>query len=515
MKNVKEILRLASAGTFSARQIARSCGCSPSTVTAVLERAKNADLQVIWPLINELSDDELAEKLYSDEHYHSERPIPDMNFIHSELKKKGVTLQLLWQEYLEHYPDGLGYSQFCEYYHRWREKRNLSMHQIHKAGEKTYVDWVGPTMKVTDRLTGEILPAYLFVGVLGASELFYTEAFPSMEMDCWINAHVHMFEYFGGTTEILVPDNLKTGVKNSCYYSPEIHPTYLEMARHYGMAVIPARVRKPKDKSLAEFSVQLVERWIMAKHRNDLYFSFHELNRMIRTELDAANDRPFQKMEGSRRSVFEQTERHLLHPLPLRPYEFAEFKEARVAPDHHVEYKGNFYSVPYRFVKDVVEIRATAKTIEILRGGKRISSHSRIHPDNRHGYNTVSEHLPESHRFQAEWTPERLLQWASKVGPETALYLETLMNRRQHPEQSFRLCLGIMKFTDKYSRSVMERACRQAMDYKRYTYKDFKILIENLPSVDEAEEIAIPVHQNIRGKDYYRQVVNGGAANVD
>jgi transposase len=515
MKNIKEILRLASAGTFSARQIAKSCNCSPSTVTAILERAKNAELGMDWPLINQMSDDELEAKLYPDEHYHSERPIPDMNFIHSELKKKGVTLQLLWQEYLEHYPDGLGYSQFCDYYQKWRGKRNLSMHQIHKAGEKTYVDWVGPTMKVIDRCTGEILPAYLFVGVLGASELFYTEALPSMDMASWITAHVHMFEYFGGTTEILVPDNLKTGVKQSCYYSPEIHPTYLEMARHYGMAVIPARVRKPKDKSLAEYSVQLVERWIMAKHRDDTYFSFHELNRMIRQELDAANDRPFQKMEGSRRSVFEQAERHMLHPLPRRPYELAEFKEARVAPDYHVEYKGNFYSVPYRFVKDTVEIRATAKTIEVLRGGKRIAAHSRILPDDKHRYNTIPDHMPESHRFQAEWTPERLIQWADKIGPDTSAYINVLLSRRQHPEQSFRLCLGILKFADKYGRPTMERACRQAKEYRRYSYKDFKILIETLPPITKEPEEIIPFHQNIRGKEYFRQVVNGGVNDAD
>ena len=287
------------------------------------------------------------------------------------------------------------------------------------------------------------------------------------------------------------------------------------MARHYGMAVIPARVRKPKDKSLAEYSVQLVERWIMAKHRDDTYFSFHELNRMIRKELDAANERPFQKMEGSRRSVFEQTERHALHPLPLRPYEMAEFKEARVAPDYHVEFKGNFYSVPYRFVKDIVDIRATHKTIEIIRGGKRIASHSRILPDNRHGYNTLPDHMPESHRFQAEWTPERLLEWADKIGPSTAEYIQILLSRRQHPQQSFRLCLGILKFADKYSKHTMERACVQAKEFRRYSYKDFKILIENLPTDSKEIEASIPLHQNIRGKEYYKKVVNGGGFDAD
>ncbi len=333
MKNIKEILRLASLRTFSERQIAKSCNCSPSTVAAVIERARKADIEFNWPIINDIPENELEHKLYPEEHYKTKRPLPDTDSIHKEMKKKGVTMQLLWQEYIERYPDGVSYSQFCDYYLKWRGKRQLSMHQIHKAGEKTFVDWVGPTMKVTDRQTGDVIPAYLFVGVLGASELFYTEAFPSMDMQCWITAHVHMFQYFGGTTEILVPDNLKTGVKESNYFEPSIHPTYLEMARHYGIAVIPARVRKPKDKSIAEYSVQLVERWIMAKHRNDTYFSFHELNKMIRQELDQANDRPFTKMEGSRRSVFEATEKFLLQPLPMIPFEFAEYKQARVAPE--------------------------------------------------------------------------------------------------------------------------------------------------------------------------------------
>lgn len=516
MKNTKEILRLASGGNLSVRQIAKSCNCSPSTVSAVIGRAKSAGLAPDWPMINQMSEDVLKSKLYPEEHYRTDRPLPDMNFIHTELKKKGVTLQLLWQEYLERYPDGLGYSQFCDYYLKWRGKRNLSMHQIHKAGEKTYVDWLGPTMKAIDRRTGEITTAYFFVGVLGASELFYTEAFPSMDMSSWITAHIHMFEYFGGTTEILVPDNLRTGVTKACYYEPEIHPTYLEMARHYQMAIIPARVRKPRDKSLAEYSVQLVERWIIAKHRDDIYFSLYELNRMVRKELDAANLKPFQKMEGSRRSVFEQTEKHLLKPLPMKPYEMAEFKKATVAPDYHVEFRGNFYSVPYRFVKDIVEIRATVTTIEVLKGGTRIASHPRIHPDDRNGYNTIPDHMPESHRFQAEWTPERLIKWAAKIGPATSEYITKVMENRPHPEQGFRACLGILKLSDTYGSKKLEKACTQGITLKKYSYKSLKIVLDNLPveKVDETET-PLPSHSNIRGKEYFKQVVNGGDAGAD
>ena len=510
MKNIKEILRLYSLGTLSDRQIAKSCRCSPSTVAAVLQRVREADLKLDWPLINQMSDEELSQKLYSDEHYHSERPLPDMNYIHNEMMEPGVTLQLLWQEYLEKYPDGIGYSQFCDYYLRWRKKRNLSMHQIHKVGEKTYVDWAGPTMQVTDRRTGEIAEAYIFVGALGASELIYAEAFPSMEIESWITGHVHMFQYYGGTTQILVPDNLKTGVKSASFYSPELNPTYQDMAQYYGIAVIPARVRKPKDKSIVEYSVQLVERWIMAKHRNDVYFSFYELNQMIRKELDAANNRPFQKMEGSRRSVFESKEKHVLRPLPLKPYELTDFKEAKVAPDYHVEYKGNYYSVPYRYVKDIVEIRATVSTIEVLYKGQRIASHERIRPDGKHHYNTIPDHMPEAHRFQAEWTPERLTRWAEKIGPETKAYISILLDRHQHPEQNYRLCLGILKFAEKAGNAVMEQACHQAKELHRTTYKDFKLIIETLPAAEQDPEKKIPNHPNIRGKEYYKKVVNGG-----
>ncbi len=337
-----------------------------------------------------------------------------------------------------------------------------------------------------------------------------------MDMGSWITAHLHMFEYFGGTTEILVPDNLKTGVTKSCYYEPEIHPTYLEMARHYQMAIIPARVRKPKDKSLAEYSVQLVERWIIAKHRDDTYFSFYELNRMVRKELDLANLKPFQKMDGSRRSVFEQTERHRLKPLPIKPYEIVEFKTATVAPDYHVEFSGNFYSVPYRYVRDKVEIRATINTIEVLKGGTRVASHPRIHPNDRNGFNTIPDHMPDSHRFQAEWTPERLIKWAGKVGPNTSEYITKVMQTRPHPEQGFRSCLGILKLGDTYGGKTLEKACIQGIAIKKYSYKSLKIILDNLPDERETEtEQPLPLHSNIRGKEYFKQVVNGGVQSAD
>lgn len=340
MRSIKEILRLVHEGNLSIRQIAKSCNCSPTTITAIIERYKNANIPYL--AIKTMDDAELEAKLYPQEINSSKKSLPDMDYIHKELKRKGVTLQLLWQEYKEAYPDGLMYSQFCDHYLKWRKLRNISMHQIHRAGEKTFIDWAGATMSVTDPATGESMDAYLFIGVLGASDLIYTEASLSQDLECWIGAHVRMFEYFQGITEIIVPDNLKTGVKKPCYYEPEIHPTYLEMATHYGTVIVPARVRKPKDKPLAENGVLIVERWIIAKLRNQIFFSLYDLNKAIREELELINNKPFQKMEGSRRILYETIDKPALKPLPVMPYEYAVWKKATVNIDYHVEYEGNY-----------------------------------------------------------------------------------------------------------------------------------------------------------------------------
>jgi transposase len=346
-------------------------------------------------------------------------------------------LQLLWQEYKEQYPEGLGYTQFCDHYATWRKLRRISMHQIHRAGEKLFVDWAGLTNPIVDRKTGEVHDAYFFVAVLGASNMFYTEPFLSQDLFCWTQAHVNAFEYFGGVPEILVPDNLKSGVKKTCYYEPEINQTYLELAQHYGCAIIPARVRKPKDKAPAEKEVQDVERWIIAKLRHRTFFSLVELKQVVGELMEQANYRPFQKREGSRRTWFESIEKSALKPLPAVSYEFAVWKRAKVNIDYHVEFEKNFYSVPYQLVKQDVELRVTAKVVEIFHNHRRITSHQRQITKQYH-YATIAEYMPSKHRQYGEWTPERIINWSTTIGNATANLVQEIMARKGHPEQAFR-----------------------------------------------------------------------------
>jgi transposase len=507
MKNIKEILRLVNENNLSTRQIAKSCGCSPSTVTAIIERYEGTELP--WQAFKALDEAEMEAKLYPQEINSSKKELPDWDYIHKELKKKGVTLQLLWQEYKEAYPNGVMYSQFCDHYLKWRKLRNISMHQIHKAGEKIFVDWSGETMYVTDRNTGERKPAYIFIGVLGASDMIYAEAFSTEKLDSWISAHVNMFNYFQGVSQIIVPDNLRTGVKKPCFYEPEIHPTYLEMANHYGTAIIPARVRKPKDKPLAENGVLIAERWIIAKFRNQTFFSFYELNRTIRTTIEDINNKPFQKMEGSRRLLYENIDKPALLPLPVEPYELAIWKHARVNIDYHVEYEGKLYSVPYQLIGQEVDLRITEKAIEIIHKGKRVAVHSRLHGKNRE-YSTVSEHMPEKHKKAAEWTPERMIKWAGTVGPNTAELVTKIMEIHKHPEVAFRACMGIIRLSDKYTATRVENASCRALKNRSISYKSVESILKSgldlLPQ-EEPKEMPPVTHHNIRGIKYYSQEV--------
>lgn len=507
MKSVKEILRLINESDLSLRQIAKSCGCSPSTVSAIIQRYEN--IQMPWQTFKSLDEAEMETKLYPEEINSSKKALPDWDYIHKELKKKGVTLLLLWQEYKEVYPDGVMYSQFCDHYLKWRKLRNISMHQIHRAGEKAFVDWSGETMHVVDRYTGESKDAYMFIGVLGASDLIYAEAFADEKLESWISAHVNMFNYFQGVTRIIVPDNLKTGVKKPCYYEPEIHPTYLEMANHYGAAIIPARVRKPKDKPLAENGVLIAERWVIAKFRNQTFFSFFELNKTIKDTIDDINNRPFQKMEGSRRSLYESVEKPALMPLPAEPYELAVWKHAKVNIDYHVEYDGKLYSVPYQLIGQVVDLRITDKGIEVLHKGKRVAIHARLKGKHRE-YSTLSEHMPEKHKKSAEWTPERITRWAATIGPMTAALVDAMMASHKHPEVAFRASMGIIRLAEKYTAQRLENAAARALKNRSISYKSVESILKNgLDQVPLENSAEMPpfVHENIRGIEYYSREV--------
>jgi transposase len=407
MRKIAEVLRLKWECHLSNRAIARSRSISHSTVAEYLQRAQEAGLN--WPLPVDMGEDTLYELLFPKApRSPSSRviPCPDWSWIHTELRKKSVTLRLLWFEYREAHPDGYGYSQFCALYREWSKHLNPSMHLSHKGGEKVFVDYAGQTVPIVDPDSGEVHEAQVFIGVLGASNYTYAEAQESQELVNWIGAHVRMFAFLGGVPEIVVPDNLKAGVKHPSRYEPDLNPTYQDLAEHYGIAVIPARVRKPKDKAKVEVGVQVVERWILARLRNHTFFSLADLNRAIRELLDELNARQMEHLERSRCELFEELDKPALSPLPDQPYEFAEWKKATVNIDYHVEFEKHYYSVPYTLLHKEVWIRATQSTIEIFRNRKRIASHRRAKSPGRH--TTVSEHMPPAHQKYLEWTPERL-----------------------------------------------------------------------------------------------------------
>jgi len=506
MRKIKEIFRLSMDCGIKKREIARSCAVAHTTVNDYINRAKEAGLT--WSEIREMDEGKLKGLLGGGRKTTKSdnlRPRPDWEQIHQEVRKPGVTLQLLWQEYKALYPDGYQLSQFYERYSQWKKKQQLSLRQTHKAGEKLFVDYAGQTVPVIDRGTGEVKTAQIFVGVLGASNHTYAEATATQGIPDWIGSHIRAFEYFGGVPEIVVPDNLKSGVTKACRYEPDINTTYHEMAVHYGTAIIPARVRKPKDKAKAEVGVQIVERWILAALRNREFFSIRELNEAISELLERLNNRPFKKLKGTRRSCFEEIEKAALKPLPCTPYEIAEWKKARVNIDYHVELMKHYYSVPYRLVREEVELRYTPTTVEIFYKGKRVASHRRDDQPGRH--TTIKEHMPKSHREYQEWTPSRIINWAATIGESTAQVVATVMDSRRHPEQGYRSCLGIMRLGKRYGNDRLEAASKRAVAIRGCSYKSIESILKNgLDSQPTAEKESghKPVdHENIRGREYY------------
>ena len=505
MRKIREVLRLAFFAGLELRKIARSLSISHATAASYIAKAQAAGLS--WPLPDHLDDGALERLLFPKPAASSaSRPMPDWEYVHRELRKKGVTKILLWQEYRETCPDGYQLTQFYELYNRWRGKLDLVMRQEHRAGEKLFVDYAGQTVPIIVRRTGEILfEAQIFVAAMGASNYSYAEATRTQTLPDWIGAHVRTFAFLGGVTEIVVPDNLKSGVTKPCRYEPDINPTYHAMAAHYGTAIIPARVKKAKDKAKVESGVLLVERWILAALRNRTFFSLAELNEAIRDLLVRLNNRPFQKLPGTRRSTFETLDRPALLPLPATPYIFEEWSYARVGIDYHVDVDGHYYSVPYALVRKKVDIRATGATVEVLFKGNRVASHARSFLKGKH--TTLSEHMPSSHRRYAEWTPARIRRWAATVGPETEAHVVAIMEHRTHPEQGFRAALGIMRLFKLYGAKRLEAACKRASKYRLYSYKGVaNILATGADKLDERKNTpAVPpiVHDNIRGPGYY------------
>jgi len=505
MRKIKEVLRLRFELRLGLRQIGRSLRLPHSTVGDYLDRAARAGFG--WPLPDDLSDTALEQKLFPPAPVVTDhgRPLPVWDEIHTELKRKGVTLTLLWEEYQAIHPDGYHYSRFCDLYRDWAGKLTTSMRQVHKAGEKMFVDYAGHTLPIVNRATGEIREAQIFVAVLGASSYTFAEATWSQGLPDWIGSHTRALSFFSGVPQIIVPDNLKSGVTRPDRYEPDINPTYNDMAAHYGAAVIPARVRKPKDKAKAEVAVQVVERWILARLRNHIFFSLAEANAEIARLLESLNDRPFKKLPGSRREAFEALDRPALRPLPEAPFEFAEWKKARVNIDYHVEVEKHYYSVPYQLLKQQLDVRLTATTVECFHKSKRVASHPRSW--RKGGHSTLTEHMPKAHQEYAGWTPKRLINWAAKTGPDTAAVVEKILASRAHPQQGFRSALGLLRLGKAYGQERLEAACARAIAGEACSYKSVESILKtglDRQPLPEAKTPSEPIaHRNIRGTNYY------------
>lgn len=508
VRRIREVLRLKFAENRSLREIGRAIGASPSVVHGCLDRFKSAGLA--WPLDDELTDDELELRLYA----HSPAPSlqkaqvqPDWAYVHRELKRRRVTLQLLWQEYrLAHPDDGYQYSRFCDLYREWAKPLKAVMHQDHKAGDKAFVDWSGDGIEVASATTGEISEYPLFVSALGASGLAFARAAESRRLPHWIQMHNAMFQYYGGVTAATVPDNEKSGVTSPCRYDPELNPTYRDWAMHYGTAVLPARKGKPRDKAMVENAVGNVQRWILAELRNHVFFSLEQANEAIAAKLEAYNARLLQRLKISRRELFEQIERDALKPLPAQPFEFCEWSRATVHIDYHVVVDKHHYSVPYRLIGKRVEARWTASTVEILYGGQRVACHARSYRP--WGWTTIEEHRPQPHREHLKWTPERLIAWAHTIGAETSTLVEKILSSKQYPERGYRQCLGVLRLSQKYGVPRLEAACHRALALGSPTYRTVANTLKS--GADQLElaivaptEAALPEHDNIRGPEYY------------
>jgi transposase len=424
--------------------------------------------------------------------------------VHRELKRAGVTLQLLWEEYRAAHPDGHGYSRFCQKYHEWKLRLSPTMRQTHVAGERLFVDYAGKTLEVIDGTTGEVRPAQLFVAVVGASSYTYAEATFTQSLSDWIGSHTRAFAFYNGVTAIVVSDNLKAGITKACFYEPAVNRTYAEMAAHYGTAIVPARPRRPRDKAKAETAVLLATRWIIAKLRNRQFFSLTDLNAAIRDCVTTLNDRPSRHLGTSRRALFEGLERSALKPLPAEPYVFAEWKECRVGIDYHVEIDKHYYSVPHHLLRERIWARITARTIEVFCRGTRVAAHVRSSSNREH--TTVREHMPSSHRRYADWTPERLRQQAGEIGRHTSALVEIILRERTHPEQGFRTCVGIVRLAKSYGRERLEAACSRALEIGARSYSSVNsILKNNLDRKRPATPADGPTiaHDNIRGPTYF------------
>ena len=510
MRPILELLRLDAEAGLSVRQIAASLGLPRSTVADYLRRFRRTGLP--WPLPAEVDEATLEARLFGAERAPPpSRPLPDWATVHAEHKRPGVTRALLWLEYKTAHPDGYQYTQFCAYYGRWLATIDPVLRQEYRAGERVFIDYAGQTMPVVDPATGEVREAQIFVGALGASHYLYVEATWSQRLPDWIAAHVRMYEDFGGVPTLTIPDNLKAGVQHACFYEPVLNPTYQDLAAHYATTILPTRPAAPQDKAKVETGVQLIERWVLAPLRHQVFFSLAELNQALAAQRRALNARPFQKLAGSRCLLFETLEQPALRPLPATRYEYALWKKARVNIDYHVSVEHHAYSVPYTLVRQPVEVRLTATTVEILHRGRRVAAHVRSSVRGR--FTTDPTHRPKAHQRHVEWTPSRVIAWGTSLGPTIGHLVQQLLESFPHPEQGYRACLGLFSLGKRYGPARLEAACARALHAGTPRYRSVKsILVAGLDRLPTAEPTTLTLptaHEHVRGPGYYATLTPG------
>lgn len=506
MRQIMEILRLKHERRLSIRQIASSCAIASSTVGDYLRRAEAAQLG--WPLPEGMDEAALEVRLAAVASARvagtPEPTVPDWTQVHGELRRPNVTLRLLWQEYIRTDPSGLKYSRFCERYQQWRKSLEPTLRMVHVPGEKLFVDWAGQAVPIRNAADGTTKPASLFVAALGASGRIFAEAFPDQKLHSWIQAHVRAYEFYGGVTPLTVPDNPRTAVQEPSRYEPLLHRTYQEMAEHYGTVILPARIRKPRDKAKAESAVQVAQRQILAALRDVDFFSVGELNRAIEPRLREINTQPFQKLEGTRDQWFETLDKPKLLPLPSVPFTLATWLEATVNIDYHVVVDHHYYSVPYAFIHQRLQVRLSELNVELFHKSKRVALHRRSFV--RGQFSTLDEHRPKAHQRYLEWTPSRIIDWAGKVGPQCALVVQKVMSSRPHPEQGFRSCLGIIRLAKVHGPARLEAACQRALHFGTLSYRSIESILDRRLEAQALEEdpaCSSPSHENVRGQNYF------------
>lgn len=510
MKRIREIIRLNEECQLSIRKISSTLNVSRPTVSKTIAAYKKSGLNLAE--ISALKDSDLEQRFYSKKEPSSKADFLKQKFPYyaKELKKKGVTLQLLWEEYIKENPDGLRSSQFSYYFHKWKQDEKLSMHIEHKAGDKMFIDYTGHKMEIEDRKTGLKRLAEVYVAILPASQLTYVEASLNQNQEEFMRSTERAIQYFGGVPSALVPDNLKSGVIKASIYEPEINRLFADFGDHYRTAVVPARARKPKDKAHVENAVKIVYRRIFAPLRNEKFYSLDELNDAIKVKLEEYNNKKLSKMKVSRKELFNEVEKDTLRPLPAEKYPLKYIQDGRVAFNYHVELKEDhhYYSVPYLLRGKQVRLIYDERNVAIYYDNERVVQHKRSRFS--HKYSTVKDHMPKEHRFKDDWNPDKLKYWAGNVGKSTLLAITHILDSKKHPEQAYKSCLGILGQAKKYGHDLLELACRKACNIERINYKYIseeviKIKDQFDEDMNDKQPSLLPeFHENIRGKEYYQ-----------